>query len=190
MEKCIFKNSVVTFILSFLLVTATLCSAVHANEVSAPTPLKDKKPEFRDIFLANINTDHIKKSYDLSIRLNQQRLITAILTKNVKKNKLKIYPVNVLGKPIVLVKAVGIELVTLACTNFATSRGCDITIEYPYNVATGNFKKFHAKLVYQNHLWQLQETNGKRFTRLHLKAKKILGVLIGIKRITPTMVAP
>ncbi|CAM9866727.1 unnamed protein product [Chrysoparadoxa australica] len=137
-----------------------------------------------DIYLATITTDYINKSYDLMITLNDRFLIEAIKTKNNQKNRIKNYPVSVLGKPITLVKAVGVTLVSLSCTNFATSRGCDITIEYPANIAVGSFKNFHAKLEKVDGKWQLSH-QGKKFTKLHLVARKALGLLIGIKRIEP-----
>ena len=140
-----------------------------------------------DIFLTKIATDYTSKTYDLIIELNPQKLISAIKTKNNKKNKIKKYPVKVLNAPITLVKAVGISLVSLTCSNFATSRGCDIIIEYPYNIAIGKYKKFHAKLLKVDNIWQLQDSNGNRFNHLFLKAKRALGILVGIKYIAPSM---
>lgn len=168
------KHFIFTSILFTLLV-----NSVGANQNAAA----DKATE--DIFLARISTDYVKKSYDLSLRLNSQKLIIAILTKNNQKNKEKVYPVKVLDKPIILVKAVGIKLISLKCENFATSRGCDITIEYPYNLTYGKFKTFKAKLLKKDGKWQLTDQNNKRFNKLFLQAKKVLGVLIGIKKIIP-----
>ncbi len=163
----------------FIILTL-FCASLAGSQCFA-----EETPPVEEIFLAKISTDYVKKSYDLSLRLNPQKLITAILTKNNKKNKKKVYPVNVLNKPIILVKAIGIDLISLKCDNFATSRGCDITIEYPYNLTIGRFKKFKAKLQKIDGQWQLTDENNKRFNQLFLKAKKILGVLIGIKRIVP-----
>ncbi|MCR9205102.1 MAG: hypothetical protein NXH75_11020 [Halobacteriovoraceae bacterium] len=132
--------------------------------------------------MAKITTDYVSKSYDLMITLNDRQLIEAIKTKNNKKNRIKNYPVSVLNRPITLVKAVGVTLVSLSCTKFATSRGCDITIEYPSNLAIGSFKNFHAKLEKVEGKWQLSH-QGKKFSQLHLVARKALGILIGIKRI-------
>lgn len=137
-----------------------------------------------DVYLATITTDYVKKSYDLMISLNDRQLIEAIKTKNNKKNRIKNYPVSVLNRPITLVKAVGVTLVSLSCTQFATNRGCDIAIEYPSNIAVGSFKKFHAKLEKVEGKWQLSH-NGTKFTKLHLIARTALGILIGIKRIEP-----
>ncbi len=136
----------------------------------------------QDIFLATISTDYVKKSYDLIITVNDRKLISAIKTKNNKKQKIKTYLVNVLNKPITLVKAVGITLVNLSCLKFATNRGCDIVIEYPENITVGKFKKFTAKLEKHKGVWKLTK-NGKPFSKMVLISRKLLGLLIGIKRI-------
>jgi len=116
------------------------------------------------------------------IHLNDRKLIESIKTRNNEKNKLKVYPVKVLNNPITLVKALGVTLVSLKCTDFATNRGCNIDIEYPSNIAIGSFKIFKAKLSKVGGKWQLSHNN-KKFTQLHLIARKAFGILIGIKRI-------
>lgn len=158
-----------------LLLFISLFFYAHAEEAK-------KAPENEDIYLATISTDYVKKSYDLMISLNPRKLISAIKTRNNKKNKVKVYPVSVLDKPITLVKAVGVTIVSLSCTNFATNRGCDISIEYPSNITLGRFKFFHAKLEKVNGKWHLTR-DGKPFTKMHLVARKLMGLLIGIKRI-------
>jgi len=135
-----------------------------------------------DVFLSQISTDYVSKTYDLMVVINEKKLIGGIKTRNNKKNKIKNYPVTVLDRPITLVKAVGVSLVSLKCENFATSRGCDIIIEYPSNITIGSFKKFKAKLEKRETKWVLTR-NGKAFTRMHLISRKVLGLLIGIKRI-------
>ena len=137
------------------------------------------------IYLATISTDYVKKTYDLLLELNERQLISGIKTRNNKKNKIKSYPVSVLDKPITLVKAAGITLVGLACKNFATSRGCDIEIEYPSNLTIGRFKIFKAKLEKIENTWKLTH-QGVPFSKLHLKSKKFLGLLIGIKKLIPS----
>lgn len=163
----------------FILVVLLLFSSplLQANE-ETKTP-KVSEP----IYLATISTDYVKKTYDLLLDLNERKLISGIKTRNNKKNKIKSYPVSVLGKPITLVKAAGITLVGLSCKNFATSRGCDIEIEYPSNLTIGQFKVFHAKLEKRESQWVLTHQN-KAFSKLHLKSRKFLGLLIGIKKVT------
>jgi hypothetical protein len=149
---------------------------LYANETLT------KKGETKDIHLARISTDYVKKSYDLMVTINDRGLISAIKTRNNNKNKVKVYPIGVLDKPITLVKAVGVTLVSLTCNNFATNKGCDISIEYPSNLTVGRFKYFNAKLEKVSSKWQLTH-NGKPFQEMFLVARKIMGLLIGIKRI-------
>ncbi len=140
------------------------------------------KEEETDIHLATISTDYISKTYDLTVTLNNRKLISAIKTKSSKKKHPKTYPVSVLSQPITLVKAVGVTIISLKCLNFATSKGCDIEIEYPSNITIGSFKTFKAKLEFIKGKWQLTH-NSKPFTKMHLISRKLLGLLIGIKRI-------
>lgn len=164
-----------------LLISLVVITSPHLQAVAQ---VKEQSQVDR-VFLARISTDYVKKTYDLFIDLNNHKLISAITTRNNKKNKIKTYPVSVLKKPITLVKAVGITLISLSCTNFTTSKGCDITIEYPYNLTYGKFKKFKAKLKKKDREWVLVDEKDNVFNQLFLKAKKALGLLVGIKRITP-----
>jgi hypothetical protein len=132
--------------------------------------------------LAVISSDYVSKTYDLSLVINELEIIQNIRVKNNKKNRTKIYSLEKLKDSITLVKAAGIRLVTLTCHNFDPKAGCDLEIEYPYNITYGKFKKFHAKLKRNGNEWGLYRDN-KRFTTMKLVAKKFLGLLIGIKRI-------
>jgi len=147
--------------------------------LSFPVALLAETPS-DSIYLATISTDYVDKTYDLLIDLNERTLISGIRTRNNKKNKVKSYPVSVLNKPITLVKAAGITLVSLSCKNFATSRGCDIEIEYPSNLTIGSFKIFYAKLEKREDQWKLTH-KGVPFSKLHLISRKFLRLLIGIK---------
>ncbi len=168
------SNSMTRYTLVILLILITSPQSQSREEPAKP------------IFLARISSDYIKKTYDLLIDLNQSKLISGIKTRNNKKNKIKNYPVNVLNKPITLVKAAGITLVSLSCKNFGTNRGCDIEIEYPSNLTIGQFKIFKAKLEQIDSQWKLTH-RGIPFTKLHLESKKFLGLLIGIKKIIPSL---
>lgn len=155
---------------------------IVSSEILFASELFADRGTTKDIHLATISTDYVKKSYDLMVTIDDRGLITAIKTRNNKKNKIKTYPISVLDKPITLVKAVGVTLVGLTCTNFATNKGCDITIEYPSNITFGRFKNFHAKLEKTGGRWRLTR-DGKPFDNMFLVARKLMGLLIGIKRI-------
>ncbi|MCP4913399.1 MAG: hypothetical protein GY909_09775 [Oligoflexia bacterium] len=157
-----------TLVLFFLVITAQF---THANVT-------------RDIFLAKISTDIMPKTYDLLVTVDEKKEVVAIKTRNNKKNKIKVYKTNVLDKPITLVKTLGITLISLKCSNFNKSTGCNIEIEYPYNVTYGKFRKFNCKLIKDDGEWKL--SHGKKsFSHLHLKANKVVGLLVGIKKLIP-----
>lgn len=155
---------------------------IISSEILFASELFAERGTTKDIHLATIATDYIQKSYDLMVTINDRGLITAIKTRNNKKNKIKTYPISVLDKPITLVKAVGVTLVGLTCTNFKTNQGCDIAIEYPSNITLGRFKNFQAKLEKTGGRWRLTR-DGKPFDHMFLVARKLMGLLIGIKRI-------
>jgi hypothetical protein len=135
-----------------------------------------------DIVVATISSDYIKKTYTLMVSVNEQNEIESIKVRNNKKNKIKIYKTDVLHRPIILVKAAGIKIVTLKCNHFRKNTGCGIVIEYPSNIASGSFKKFTSTLEKRGEKWVLSD-GGNLYSRMHLKSKKFLGLLIGIKRI-------
>lgn len=153
---------------------------IDANESDEDESAKEE-PLATEVKLATITTDYTDKTYDLILSLDENKQVTAIKTKS-NKGKVKNYPVHFLNKQIVLVKAVGVSLVTLLCRNFNQTKGCAIEIEYPSNLTYGKFLRFESNLVYQNEQWQLQSQT-RKFTSMHLVAKKVFGILIGVERI-------
>ncbi len=156
--------------------TANSIDASESEEETSP-----QQAQATEVKLATITTDYTEKTYDLILSLDASKQVTAIKTKS-NKGKIKNYPVHVLNKQIVLVKAVGVSLVTLLCRGFNQSSGCAIEIEYPSNLTYGKFLRFESNLVYLNDQWQLQSQN-RQFTSMHLVAKKVFGILIGVERI-------
>lgn len=134
-----------------------------------------------EVLLSKISTDFVNKSYLLKLVTNDKNEIQSIKTIN-NKNKVKNYPVNVLNKPISLVKTAGITLVSLECQNFHPLIGCDILIEYPANIAIGHFDKFKARLLRVRGKWKLISKN-KVFTHMRLMARKLAGLLVGVEAI-------
>ena len=137
-----------------------------------------------DIFVVRISNDYEpEKSYDLILDVERNGRIKGIKTRNNKKNKVKFYPPKVLDKPLPLLKAAGITLITIECKGFKPDQGCEIIIEYPSNIALGKFKKFHARIKMLGGQWGIYSTEDKKFTRMHLSSRKILGLIAGIKGI-------
>ena len=140
-------------------------------------------PEAHAVFLSQITSDLSNRYYKLSLVVDEKNLIKAIQSFSSRKNRTKTYASNVLGDKVTLVKSMGIDLVTLRCIDFRPDKGCKIEIEYPYNITYGNFDKFYAYLVQKNGQWVLTNDRGQVFTKMFLKAKKFLGMLVGIKKI-------
>lgn len=152
--------------------------ATNKEKVEAPVEKEVIKPAF----LAKISSDYVSKTYNLAVLLNDKGEIAGIRTKNNKKNKIKTYGVDVLNKKITLVKALGVSLITLKCHEFHPEKGCRIDIEYPYNLTYGKFKNFNARILKKNDKWGLY-VGDRKFTQMKLVAKKLLGLLVGIKSI-------
>ena len=138
--------------------------------------------EVTDVHLSLISSNYVDKTYSLLVGVDKKNEIQYIKTINNKKNKVKIYPNKVLKNNVPLVKAAGIELVTLRCSNFNPNLGCPITIKYPTNIIVMAFKSFKAVIRKEKGKWGLF-IGPKRFTKMHLVARKTLGLLLGVKRI-------
>lgn len=152
--------------------------AFEAEEVESKSEVESAA---QDIFLATITTDYTERTYDLMLSLDEKSNVSAIKTKS-NRGKIKNYPLAVLNREVVLVKAVGVSLVTLLCQNFSQEMGCPIEIEYPSNITYGKFLRFQAQLKNVDGAWQLQSRD-RAFSRMHLVAKKVFGLLIGVDRI-------
>ena len=139
--------------------------------------------KIKDIHLSTISTNYVDKTYSLIIGVDENNSIKYVKTINNKKKKVKIYKNELLKNNLPLVKAAGIELVTLRCEHFDPSKGCPISIRYPTNIIVMAFKSFKAEIKKSNTgEWGLY-IGAKKFTSMKLIAKKVFGLLIGVKRI-------
>lgn len=136
----------------------------------------------RDVFLTLISTDYTSKTYTLFVQVNASNDIVGVKIRNNKKNKIKLYPNSKLNTKMTLVKALGTSIITLTCSNFKPNSGCLIGIEYPSNIVFGKYKTFLAFLKRENNKWALS-SGPVHFTNMHLKSRKALGLLVGIKKI-------
>lgn len=148
--------------------------------------IKKNTSSYNIIPLAIIKSSYINKTYTLKLGVDKSNSIENFQVTNNKKQRTKIYPKEILNRPIVLVKTLGIKLVGLRCLNFNKNEGCNIEIEYPHNLTYGRFKIFQAKLKKdKSGIWRLY-AYGDAFNNLELVPKKGLGILIGIKSIIPS----
>lgn len=155
-----------------------------ANLSSAESSSKATLSEApKSISLSSITSDYTDKKYELSIEVDHDNKMTKIKTYNVNKNRFREYGLDVLNNRISLVKAAGIELISLRCLEFNPDTGCKLEISYPKNVAVANFGEFQAMLKRLDKSWEIQTLDGHRIDRLHLISKKLLGLLVGIERI-------
>ncbi len=154
---------------------------------AAPSAGKRKtleKPAPQKItLLATISSDYKPKdTRDLMVDTDAKGLITSIKIRNNRKNRIKTYPVEKLRSKIPLVKTAGITLVELQCLDFRPEQGCQVQIEYPYNITYASFRRFRAQLKLKDGKWGFYQGD-RRFTNIHMIANKLLGLLVGIREI-------
>lgn len=139
--------------------------------------------KIKDIHLSTISTNYVDKTYSLLIGVDSKNTIQYVKTINNKKKKVKVYQNKLLKNNLPLVKAAGIELVTLRCDNFDPTKGCPISIRYPTNIIVMAFKSFKAEIKKDSAgNWGLY-MGPKKFSNMKLIARKVMGLLIGVKKI-------
>ena len=133
-------------------------------------------------FILLISTDYVDKTTSLFVETNSKNEIVSLKTRNNHKNRTRTYKTDILHKDIKMVKTAGISLVTLRCKGFKADKGCAISIQYPYNILTNNYKTFHAAVRKVEERWGFF-VGEKRIKELRLIAKTGMGLPIGIKRV-------
>lgn len=138
-----------------------------------------------DTLLTGIFSKEMKRQYYIFLRTNDRNLITGVMVKkSLTDTRHKFYPIQKFYKPASLVKVLGKKIITLQCTDINTASGCGLVIKYPYNLVTGNYKQFTARIKRDGRKWYLSNRHGV-IKSLHLKKKALIGILVGIKEIRP-----
>ncbi len=155
--------------------------------VTAPTLAPHKKadasPVRQTTLLATLSNDYkARDTRDLMVVTDAQNQIVSIQIRNNRKKRTKTYPVEKLREKIPLAKTAGITLIELRCLNFRPKHGCTVQIEYPYNITYGSFRQFRTELKLQDGKWGFYQS-GQRFQGIHMVAKKLFGLLVGIQEI-------
>lgn len=82
----------------------------------------------------------------------------------------------------VLKKVDQYDVVTLKSEDFETDRGGHLEMEYLSNGITGSTDKKQLTIEFDGATWKLYH-RGEAVTRFHFTGKRILGKLVGIKRV-------
>ena len=105
-----------------------------------------------------------------------------------KTSNVKYFDINLLKKNgIVLNQRKGTPLIVLKGPLVSYSQGGDMDLEYLYNYITGSRKSLKLQIRPIDGKWQLltkdDNSNPEKISLLSIKAKKVLGITIGIKEI-------
>jgi len=93
-----------------------------------------------------------------------------------------------LSKGIVLYQSSGMDAVTLLSQNFNAQTGGDFTLKYLSNGISGTYRNFSFSVGRQGQNWSPYILDSRQvpqvFVSMYLKAKKVLGRVVGIDSIT------
>jgi len=93
-----------------------------------------------------------------------------------------------LPKGIVLYQSSGMDVVTLSSQNFNSQTGGDFTLKYLNNGISGTYRSFSFSVGRQGQNWSPYILDSRQvpqvFVSMYLKAKKVLGKVVGIDSIT------
>ncbi len=121
------------------------------------------------------------KVYKLYVETDKKNNIIGFKTRK-NNGKLKLYPLSVIKRKLVLMKALGKDLVFMRCHEFNAKHGCKMIIDYPYNIIANKFISVEIQLKKVKGIWKFLKNN-RPFKEMVLEKKDIFDFPIGIKRI-------
>ena len=158
--------------MKYLLMLLALVSLVQAKEIE----------------LCKITTDNNDTIATLGISFEQDDFISGMYV--ISCSGLGVcqnyyYQADQLQQGIVVEKDAGFDVVTIfEGSNFSMSEGGDLLIEYLDNGISERYESFEIELVKTGRdRWRLQTVDGIAIRSLYFKARKFLGIAIGIKQI-------
>ncbi len=122
--------------------------------------------------------------------------VHAILDENAKITGLryespyetKTFPITNLAQGIVMYSIKGMNVVTLKSAKFDPANGGPIDVVYIANGLTGSYRTYPAEMNRVGQTWELliNDQAGRRPVKhIYLKAKKVLGKIVGIDQVIP-----
>jgi hypothetical protein len=90
---------------------------------------------------------------------------------------------DLLTKEVVLAQSSGLDAVLLSCVGCDPNVGGTLVLRYIYNGVTRNYRSFQMHIQRSDRLWDLSTADGAPIRTLTLKARKVLGAVVGIREI-------
>ena len=112
------------------------------------------------------------------VKLKQE--VTSVRSQKVES--VNVFDSDDLFNGILLYQQEGHEVLTMSSPDLDTFEGGSIDFEYLSNGLVGSTKKASIKIENKKGQWQLTR-KGRRFTRINIHKKKILGQVVGISQL-------
>jgi hypothetical protein len=138
-----------------------------------------------DLQIVKVTTDAV--AGEVNIKGVQDEDLNVTMLRQVAPEETKDITLEELNKGVVLFKQGDYEVVKLVSEKYDGKIGADAHIVYLYNGITNTYKKFPFEVHRDGDKWSLMvnERTGRRtFTQMFMKAKKVLGKIVGIEKIT------
>lgn len=90
---------------------------------------------------------------------------------------------DLLTKEVVLARSSGLDAVLLGCSGCDPNVGGTLVLRYVYNGVTRNYRSFQMRIQRSDRHWELSTADGTPIRTLTLKARKVLGAVVGIREI-------
>lgn len=135
--------------------------------------------------LVRVTTDAVPGFLDVKLVLNQDHEITAI--KYVGTSTTESFDVSELPVGIVMLRHSGKEVVKLIASGFDVKEGGKLNINYLSSGISNARGDYWVTIQRQGQNWQIvrDDSAGRRvFTKMFMKARKVLGNTVGIQSIT------
>lgn len=166
----------VKFLVSMALLSATSGFAAEVRFFSVPVT---------DAQVLRVNSDAVAGDCDLKLVLNTDGDVAGI--KYVAPAETKNFELSDLPNGLVILNRQGYDVVKLVSTSFDPHSGGEIKMVYLNNGITGSYKTWAMQLTRVGSDWSLavdEQTGRRSFASMYLKAKKVLGQIVGIDKVT------
>ncbi len=137
--------------------------------------------------IVTVTSDTIKGELILKLQLDENHTIQEIFYRLPDATEDSRFSIADLDQGIVVMRRSGRDVVKLVSSTFEPASGGAITVVYLHNGLSNTYRRYEIELDRSGEAWtaSVNETAGRRdFTRMHMKAKKILGQIVGIDKIT------
>ncbi len=134
------------------------------------------------VMIATITSNYDSRVNELWLALDDAGNATRLERLEVATRKIKTFQIPDLAKGVVLMEESGRDIFILRSTEFDSSKGGRLELNFLHNGLTGSRRSVGLQAEVGADGWQLLHS-GAAFTRMHVIANKILGKVVGVKEL-------